>query len=114
MEPKCHVFLLLLLFLLSILSSLCQSRILLFTWSFRLLKTFLLHIGCNGLKCPLLAQKALIGLIKGLFIPKAAFLESFFTTKLHFAIDNHVLRSGKSLMVSNWIIFAEKSLFRVF
>jgi hypothetical protein len=39
---------------------------------------FLLHIGCFGLKGPVLGQKALTGLKKGLSIPEPAFLNSFF------------------------------------
>jgi len=42
---------------------------------------FLLDIGCIGLKCPFLGQKVLIGLKKGLFLPKPAFLDSFFSLK---------------------------------
>ena len=38
---------------------------------------FLLNNGCNGLKCPFLAQKVLIGLKKALFLLKYAFLDSF-------------------------------------
>jgi len=39
---------------------------------------FLLHVGCIGLKSPVLGQKALTGLKKGLFIPEPAFLNNFF------------------------------------
>ena len=70
--------------------------------------TFLLHVGSNGLECPFLAQKSLIGLKKGLFIPKVAFLESFCHYKQFFAIDNHFFGPGKTL-VSKRIIMAKKS-----
>ena len=40
---------------------------------------FLLHIGCTDLICPFSAQKVLIGLKKGLFLPKPAVLNNFFT-----------------------------------
>jgi|TARA_B110000438_G_C15564104_1_gene542428 hypothetical protein len=40
-------------------------------------RAFLLQLGYEGLKYPFLAQKVLIGLKKGMFLPILAFLESF-------------------------------------
>jgi len=53
---------------------------------------FLLQIGYFGLKCPFLAQKALIALKKGPLLSKPAFLDRFlFHYKTYFAVNSHFL-----------------------
>jgi hypothetical protein len=53
---------------------------------------FLLHLGYTGSKYPFFAQQVLIGLKKGIFLPKPAFLDSFlFHFKTYYATNSHFL-----------------------
>jgi hypothetical protein len=61
---------------------------------------FLLHIGCIGLKCPVLGQKALIGLKNGLILPGPAFLNSFLCLEKYVLPLLAFFGQLKSLMVS--------------
>ena len=72
----------------------------------------LLHIGYIGLKCPFFSQEVLIGLKKGLFLPKPASLDNLlFHYKTFFCYKQPFFGPGKSLVVTRRLITPEKVLF---
>ena len=72
---------------------------------------FLLYIGYIGLKCPFLAQEVLIGLKKGLFIQKPAFLMFFCFITKHILLWKILFLPRKVLVGHKTVINPKKGRF---